>query len=96
MSTPSAHDEVRAVALVSGRVQMVGFRWWVRQQAHDLGLAGSAVNLRDGRVEVVAEGERTAVDTLLVALRDGPPSARVSDVTTRWEAPSGAGGFRLG
>ncbi|MGB9375190.1 MAG: acylphosphatase [Jiangellales bacterium] len=96
MSTPSAHDEVRAVALVSGRVQMVGFRWWVRQQAHDLGLAGSAVNLSDGRVEVVAEGERTAVDTLLVALRDGPPSAQVSDVATRWEAPSGASGFRLG
>lgn len=96
MSTPSAHEPVRAVALVSGRVQMVGFRWWVRQQAHELGLAGSAVNLSDGRVEVAAEGTRTAVDTLLVALQDGPPAARVSDVATRWEPPTGATGFRLG
>ncbi len=96
MPTSSASDQARAVALVSGRVQMVGFRWWVRQQAHELGLAGSAVNLSDGRVEVVVEGTRTAVDTLLLALRDGPPSARVSDVAARWEAPTGITGFRLG
>jgi acylphosphatase len=75
---------------------MVGFRWWTRQQADDLGLRGSAVNLSDGRVEVVAEGSRTAVDTLLIALQDGPPSAQVTDVTTRWEAPVGTEGFSVG
>lgn len=96
MPTSSASDQARAVALISGRVQMVGFRWWVRQQANGLGLAGSAVNLSDGRVEVVAEGTRTAVDTLLVAMQDGPPSARVSDVAVRWEAPTGTTGFRVG
>jgi len=49
---------VRLTAWVRGRVQGVGFRWWVRSRALELGLAGSATNLRDGRVEVVAEDRR--------------------------------------
>ena len=49
-------DGVRLHAFVSGYVQGVGFRYWVREQAQGLGLAGSARNLRDGRVEIVAEG----------------------------------------
>jgi len=65
-------------------------------RARELGVAGSAVNLPDGSVEVHAEGVRTAVDTLLVDLRSGPPSARVADVSTRWEPPSGLARFDVG
>ncbi len=54
------------------------------------------MNLPDGRVRVQAEGTRAAVDTLLLELRTGPPSARVDDVQTRWEQPTGTTGFDVG
>ena len=47
---------VRMTAHVHGQVQGVGFRWWTRARALELGLVGSATNLADGRVQVVAEG----------------------------------------
>ncbi len=52
--------EVRLTAWVDGLVQGVGFRWWVRSRAAGLGLTGTATNLPDGRVEVIAEGGRRA------------------------------------
>jgi acylphosphatase len=96
MPTPSADEVVHAVARVSGQVQGVGFRWWTMHRARDLGVAGSAVNLPDGSVEVHAEGGRTAVDTLLVELRRGPPSAKVTDVSTTWQSPAGLARFDVG
>lgn len=96
MPTPSADEVVHAVARVEGRVQAVGFRWWTMHRARELGVSGSAVNLSDGTVQVHAEGVRTAVDTLLVELREGPPSARVSTVSTSWEPPTGRAGFDVG
>jgi acylphosphatase len=65
-------------------------------RARALGIAGSAVNLANGRVEVHAEGVRTAVDTLLVDLATGPPSARVTDLATSWDKPRGLRGFDVG
>jgi acylphosphatase len=62
---------VRVVAVVSGDVQGVGYRWFVRQLANGAGLAGSATNLPDGRVEVVVEGPEDDVEALVTAL-DGP------------------------
>ncbi|MGB8963751.1 MAG: acylphosphatase, partial [Pseudonocardiaceae bacterium] len=52
--------QVRMTAWVQGRVQGVGFRWWTRCRARELGLVGHAANLSDGRVEIVAEGPRDA------------------------------------
>ena len=95
MSATSAHGEVRAVALVSGRVQMVGYRFWTRSTALALGVAGSATNLPDGRVEVVAEGPPDRVEALLSRLGDGPPSARVDDVQVDWTSPTGVSGFAV-
>ena len=66
--------------LVSGRVQGVFFRASTRQQAIALGLTGYARNLPDGRVEVLACGDDTALQTLLVWLREGPDGATVSGV----------------
>jgi len=63
--------------LVSGRVQGVFFRDSTRQEALRLGLYGSAVNLPDGRVEVIASGESEALAALRAWLRHGPPLAHV-------------------
>jgi acylphosphatase len=61
---------------VRGRVQGVGFRWWTRARALELGLAGSARNTDDGRVEVVAEGTPDALLRLLDLLAEQPSTAR--------------------
>lgn len=67
-------EAVRLTAFVRGRVQGVGFRWWVRSQALELGLAGYARNLPDRRVEVVAQGPAGAVSSLLERLEEMPSS----------------------
>jgi acylphosphatase len=85
----TAGPDVRLTAWVRGRVQGVGFRWWTRTQAVELGLRGWAANLDDGRVEVVAEGPRPATEALLEWLESGRPPGRVLGVTVRWSAPSG-------
>jgi acylphosphatase len=86
-------SDVRLTAWVQGRVQGVGFRWWVRAQALELGIRGSAANLDDGRVKVEAEGPEDAVRSLLRRLKEQPTTARrpgwVSEVTERWSDPSG-------
>jgi acylphosphatase len=68
--------------VVHGRVQGVGFRWFVARQAARLGVVGFARNLEDGSVEVVAQGEVSALESLAEALRRGPAMARVSHVET--------------
>ena len=82
-------NTVRLTAWVRGRVQGVGFRWWTRARALELGLAGSAANLADGRVEVVAEGSREACDSLLDTLRGSGAPGKVSGVTERWSDARG-------
>ncbi|GGV02615.1 acylphosphatase [Actinomadura sp. LOL_016] len=102
----SDDEAVRLTAWVRGRVQGVGFRWWVRARALELGLVGSAANLSDGRVEVVAEGPRGKCRRLLEMLHPdaasggaGSPGApgrpgAVTGVTERWSEPRGtADGF---
>jgi acylphosphatase len=74
-SPPGDPGLVRLTAWADGRVQGVGFRAWVRMKATRLGLAGSATNLDDGRVEVVAEGPEQ--------------QGRVTRVTERWGHPQG-------
>ena len=84
---------LRRVALVSGHVQGVGYRWFVRGLATAAGLAGSARNLPDGRVEVVVEGPEDAVSALVAAL-DGPDApGRVERVEVRDDVPEGVRGF---
>ncbi len=65
---------------VSGRVQGVGFRYFVRRHAEAEGLSGFACNLPDGRVEFLLQGEEGAVRRVLRQVRLGPPYAQVSDV----------------
>src|SRR5690606_42016194 len=90
-STTSPRDlmAARITALVSGHVQGVGYRAFVRQQARDLGVTGYAENLADGRVEVVAAGHRADLDLLLVRMGTGPAHAEVADVLVEWREPGG-------
>jgi acylphosphatase len=74
-------------AWVDGQVQGVGFRWWVRVHALELGLAGSATNLSDGRVEVLAEGPRPVCARLLALLQGPAAPGRVTATTARWGDP---------
>ncbi|TWE23267.1 acylphosphatase [Prauserella muralis] len=84
----------RLTAWVHGMVQGVGFRWWTRSRALELGLVGSAANLADGRVEVIAEGPRDNCERLLEALRSGESPGRVDHVAERWSpARGGLTGF---
>ncbi|HEY8371523.1 MAG TPA: acylphosphatase [Pseudonocardiaceae bacterium] len=85
----SGENPARLTAWVHGHVQGVGFRWWTRCRALELGLVGSATNLVDGRVEVVAEGPREACQRLLDLLRSGRTPGRVDTVVERWSPPRG-------
>ncbi|HEY2066006.1 MAG TPA: acylphosphatase [Gemmatimonadaceae bacterium] len=65
---------------IGGRVQGVGFRWFVREEARRLGLSGWVTNLPSGEVEVAAGGEESSVGRLRRALEVGPPGAHVDQV----------------
>ena len=72
--------QVRTRVLVTGRVQGVGFRWAVEDEARDAGVTGWVRNLPDGRVEAVFEGEEESVRRMVGFCRRGPAVARVDDV----------------
>lgn len=82
--------------LVSGRVQGVCFRAGTREQAMRLRLGGYAKNLADGSVEVLAVGDAHAIEALAQWLEDGPPLARVTEVSRRAAAEGeGVEGFEI-
>ncbi len=82
--------------LVSGRVQGVGYRWFVNTEANNLGLQGYVRNLSDGRVEVIAKGTSEQLENLEMRLRQGPSFARVLDIQiVDYELPSKINGFSI-
>lgn len=84
------HDPtVRLTAFVSGQVQGVGFRWWTRARALELGLVGRASNKPDGRVEVTAEGPQTQCRRLVELLRSSDTPGTVAHVADRYGAARG-------
>jgi acylphosphatase len=74
----------RMFAIVKGRVQGVNFRWYTQETAKQLGLVGYARNMPDGSVQVLAEGERTALEQLISFLHEGSPSSEVESVEVKW------------
>ena len=76
----SEKEKYRLHAYVKGNVQGVGFRHFTRQTAQQQDLTGWVRNLRDGRVEVMAEGKHADLNQLLGRLRKGPISADVNDI----------------
>ncbi len=87
MTLPIAVADVRLTAWVHGQVQGVGFRYWARSRALELGLAGYAANQRDGRVLVVAQGARDDCQTLLDLLQGGHTPGDVDNVVVDWSEP---------
>jgi acylphosphatase len=77
-------DAVRLTASVHGYVQGVGFRWWTRKRALELGLTGYASNRPDGRVQVVVQGPREKCERLLDLLQSGNTPGTVDDVAADW------------
>lgn len=88
-------EAARATLLVTGRVQGVGYRAFVRRHALDLGLAGSAENLRDGRVEIILEGPKRDIEHALIALRRGPAHAAVNTLELAWSQAVGLQAFHV-
>jgi acylphosphatase len=77
-------ERARLSVLVSGLVQGVGFRWHTQRVAEGLRLAGWVRNLRDGSVEIQAEGERATLEHFLEWCRHGPDFAQVDTVSVAW------------
>jgi acylphosphatase len=91
----SRAPRVRVVAVVSGHVQGVGYRYFVRGLAADRRLTGSARNLPDGRVEVVLEGPDDDVRAALTALAGPGAPGTVTSVDSRSEPVRGSSGFTV-
>jgi len=70
--------------IVEGRVQGIGYRWFVQRSAGTLGLSGWVKNLPGGGVEIEAEGEKEILEGFLDSLRTGHPGAFVKDIKTAW------------
>ena len=79
----------RLHAVISGRVQGVGFRYFVQENAYRLNLKGWVRNRRNGTVEVEVEGNQAVLEKFLQELHQGPRSAIVTEVETSWEPASG-------
>ena len=86
---PGAADSVRFEASVRGRVQGVGFRYFVVREGRRLGLTGWVANEFDGSVRVVAEGSESAISQLESSLQAGPPGAIVDTVSGVRVPPTG-------
>lgn len=80
----SDSSETTFRAVVLGRVQGVGFRYFVLREAERLALAGEVRNLQDGSVEVKARGPRAKLEALAEILKKGPALSRVKDVKMDW------------
>jgi acylphosphatase len=79
--------------VVSGRVQGVGFRWFVEQAARLEGIRGWVANLENGTVEVRAEADTETMARFEAKLRQGPPGARVDRLTSDEDVPGQWSGF---
>ena len=79
--------------IIEGRVQGVGYRWWAVREASALGLDGWVRNLRDGKVELLALGDKGALQRLAELCHEGPPGARVLRVDRSAAADDGSEGF---
>lgn len=87
-------DAVETVhVVISGRVQGVWFRGWTCEQARALGLSGWVRNRRDGTVEAVFSGRPDALHQMIEHCHQGPPAARVDNVTRAPAADPGTAGF---
>lgn len=79
----------RVRIIISGFVQGVGFRYFLKQKADELGLAGWVRNTPEGDVEAIFEGEESAISQAIAASKEGPPFANIKDVLVKKEKAGG-------
>lgn len=72
---------------IQGRVQGVGYRFFVQDAAQELGLVGWVRNVPDGSVEAYAEGPKKALEAWIIRLKQGPPLSRVETLQPTWQPP---------
>ena len=89
MTGTTAEGPARLEAVVRGRVQGVGFRYYILREANRLGLVGWVANESDGSVRLVAEGDRVDLDRLAERVSIGPAGAAIADLDVRWTAAQG-------
>lgn len=89
MTAADGASPARLEVVVRGRVQGVGYRYFVLERGHALGLTGWVANQADGSVRCVAEGRRTALEELAADLARGPAGASVEAVQAVWMPPTG-------
>ncbi|HOJ62614.1 MAG TPA: acylphosphatase [bacterium] len=82
-------EQNRIHALVSGRVQGVGFRYFTQRVAQSMNLVGEVRNTRDGRVEIIAEGDPQTLKKFLRRIEEGPSLSHVSAVDVEWMPATG-------
>lgn len=75
----------QAHVFISGRVQGVSYRYFVLQNAQELGITGWVRNIDDGRVEAVFQGEKGHIDQMLALCKEGPSLAEVNHIDNTWE-----------
>ncbi|MBK5230784.1 MAG: acylphosphatase [Thermoleophilia bacterium] len=92
----ASERRLAARAIARGRVQGVFYRDTVRRAALEHEVRGSAVNLPDGSVELLLEGDRTTIDAVLDVAREGSRGAVVESLSVEWIEPSGAQSFTIG
>jgi len=80
---------------ITGRVQGVAFRDWMRTEAQGLGLGGWVRNRRDGSVEAVISGDAALVEDMLKLCRQGPPAARIRNLTVLAEEDATYADFEI-
>lgn len=81
---------------VEGLVQGVGYRWFAERRARELNISGTAENLDNGHVFILAEGKKTDIEELILSLWAGPSFAKVTNVRTIWNPYSGRfAGFQI-
>jgi len=90
-----AAEEVQKHIFISGKVQGVGFRAFIRREAAVLNLKGWAKNLVDGRVEVVLQGEKNKVAQMIEKLKEGPSFARVDNLRVNQEEVGDYSDFKI-
>ena len=84
-----AAKKVRAHLFIKGKVQGVFYRFWTKNEAQKLGLAGWVRNLADGRVEAVFEGPKRKIEEMVAKCRQGPRLAKVEHLDISWEEATG-------
>lgn len=88
-------ERSRLQIIYSGRVQGVGFRYAAKMTARGFEVTGTVRNLRDGRVELVAEGERAELEAFAQAIREAGVGSLIKNEAATWAAPGGLRGFEI-